>query len=192
MQYLLIGAAMGLALTGCAHQQASVDTAALKQEGRQIAVRFLGTLKPELQKAMKAGGPTHAIEVCHVKAPQITQKLSQESGWQLRRTSLKVRNPDNAPDAWERRVLAQFEEQKAQGSDPGKLEYGEVVMEAGRRVYRYARAIPTAPVGTVCHGQQVASPVMEKIRTYYPKDQATGFKPGDIRGMFSFRKVLDE
>ena len=192
MQRFLIGTVAVLALSGCAHQQQTVDTSALQQEGRQLAARFLGTLKPELQKAMKAGGPTHAIEICHVKAPQITQKLSQESGWQLKRTSLKVRNPNNAPDAWERRVLVQFEQQKAQGADPKKLEYGEVVMEAGKRVYRYAKAIPTAPVCTVCHGQQVAPPVMEKIRTYYPKDQATGFKPGDIRGMFSFRKVLDE
>ena len=192
MQRVLIGAAMMLALSGCAHQQASVDTASLKQEGRQLAARFLGSLKPELQKAMKAGGPTHAIEVCHVKAPQITRQLSQESGWQLRRTSLKVRNPDNAPDAWERRVLAQFEQQKAQGADPRQLEYGEVVTENGQRVWRYAKAIPTGPVCTVCHGQKVAPPVMEKIRTYYPSDQATGFKPGDIRGMFSFRKVLDD
>ena len=82
-----------LALTGVAGMAVADDLAHLKQEGRQIAKQFLGTLKPELKKAMKSGGPVHAIEVCHKKAPQITAALSEKTGWQLKRTSLKVRNP---------------------------------------------------------------------------------------------------
>ncbi len=181
---------LALTLTGMAGAAQADDVDRLKQEGRQIAKQFLGQLKPELQKAMKAGGPTHAIEVCHKKAPQITVALSKKTGWQLKRTSLKVRNPNNAPDAWEKRVLTRFEQQTAHGADPKKLEYAEVVAENGRKVFRYAKAIPTGKVCVVCHGAKVAPPVMRKIHQYYPHDAATGFKPGDIRGMFSFRKVL--
>ncbi|SIO08338.1 Protein of unknown function [Sulfurivirga caldicuralii] len=166
------------------------DVSALKEEGREIARQFLGTLKPELQKAMKSGGPVHAIDVCHKKAPQITAELSKKTGWELKRTSTKVRNPNNAPDEWEKRVLAQFEQQKARGADVKKLEVGEVVEENGHKVFRYAKAIPTGKVCVACHGAHVHAPVMEAIKTYYPHDQATGFKPGDIRGMFSFKKPL--
>ncbi len=183
--------AMGLvALVAMAGAVQAADVAVLKQAGRQIAKQFLGTLKPELKKAMKAGGPVHAIEVCHKKAPAITAAMSQKTGWQLKRTSLKVRNPNNAPDAWEKAVLQRFEQQKAQGADPKKLEYAEVVSEHGHKVFRYAKAIPTGKVCVVCHGAHVAEPIMKAIKAYYPHDQATGFKPGDIRGMFSFKKPL--
>jgi len=179
-----------LALSGMVSGVQASEVDQLKKEGRQIAKQFLGTLKPELKKAMKSGGPVHAIEVCHKKAPQITAELSHKTGWQLKRTSLKVRNPANAPDAWEKRVLQQFEQQKAQGADVKKLEYGEVVEESGHKVFRYAKAIPTGKVCVVCHGEHVPAPVMKAIRTYYPHDRATGFRPGDIRGMFSFKKPL--
>ena len=186
MQNRLIVVAL-MAATGAAQ---AADVAALKQEGRQIVKQFLGTLKPELKKALQAGGPVHAIDVCHEKAPQITAELSHKTGWQLKRTSLKVRNPANAPDAWEKRVLQRFEQQKAQGAEVKKLEYGEVVEESGRKVFRYAKAIPAGKVCVVCHGEHVPAPVMKAIRTYYPHDRATGFRPGDIRGMFSFKKPL--
>jgi len=162
----------------------------LQQEGRQIAKEFLGQLKPELKKAMKSGGPAHAIEVCYKKAPQIAAELSEKTGWQLKRTSLKVRNPNNAPDEWEKQVLQRFEQQKAQGTDPKTLEYVEVIEENGQKVFRYAKAIPTGKVCLVCHGTQVSEPLLKKIRSYYPEDQATGFQPGDIRGIFSFKKAL--
>lgn len=168
----------------------AADVAHLKQEGRSIAKQFFGSLEPELKKAMKSGGPVHAIDVCHKNAPQITADLEKKTGWDLKRTSLKVRNPNNAPDAWEKAVLEKFEQQKVHGADPKKLEYGEVVNENGHKVFRYAKAIPTGNVCVVCHGQHVANPIMERIKTYYPHDQATGFKPDDIRGMFSFKKQL--
>lgn len=168
----------------------AADMAQLKQEGRSIAKQFLGELKPELQKAMKSGGPVHAIDVCHKKAPQITAEMTERTGWDLKRTSLKVRNPENAPDTWEKAVMEKFVQQRAQGVSPKQLEYAEVVTENGKQVFRYAKAIPTGNVCVVCHGAHVAKPVMEKIKVYYPHDQATGFKPGDIRGIFSFKKQL--
>ncbi len=188
MKRLATGLLLAAWLPAAMAQTADVD--ALKQEGRKIAKQFLGTLKPELKKAMQAGGPVHAIEVCHKKAPEITARLSAQTGWQLKRTSLKVRNPHNAPDAWEKQVLKRFERLKAKGADPKTLEYGAVVEENGRRVFRYAKAIPTGKVCVVCHGEHVAAPIMKAIRAYYPEDAATGFRPGDIRGMFSFKKPL--
>src|SRR5690606_42146159 len=46
-----------------------------------------------------------------------------EDGWLVRRTSLKVRNPGNAPDAFEERILRNFEERFAEGAPVDTLGY---------------------------------------------------------------------
>lgn len=155
------------------------------QQSRAVVKDFMGELKGELQAAMKAGGPVNAIEVCNVKAPQIAARHSEARNWEVGRTSLKVRNPDNAPDAWERRVLEQFEQRKAAGENPQQLEHWEVVQSDGGRQFRYMKAIPTAEVCLACHGQDIAEPVAAKLDSLYPDDQARGFRQGDLRGAFT-------
>lgn len=102
-------------------------------EARALAKQFMGQLKPALGAAMKSGGPVHAISVCKDKAPAIAQNLSESSGWDLKRVSLKNRSPIAEPDAWETKVLNQFEQQRADGMKPGKIEYSEVVQENGQK-----------------------------------------------------------
>jgi hypothetical protein len=169
----------------------ATDTARLAAEARAKVKPFMMALKGELKKAMKAGGPVNAISVCHEKAPQIAARLTKETGWNMARTSLKVRNPDNAPDDWERKVLEAFEKQKAAGADVKKLEHYEIVERDGKKVFRYMKAIPTGGICLNCHGEQLKPEVAAKLDELYPKDQARGFKPGDIRGAFTFSKVLD-
>lgn len=183
----------GLAVTFLATSvavSANESLAPLTQEGRQLAKQFLGKLKPELVKAMKTGGPVHALDVCHVKAPQIADKISKQSGWQIKRVSLKPRNPNAAPDAFEEKVLKQFEQAKAAGKNVKTLEYGAKVVENGRPVFRYMKAIPTGGVCLACHGEKLAPTVAKKLQEFYPNDNATGYKAGDIRGAFSFKKSL--
>ena len=159
-------------------------------EGKGVIKAFAGDLKGELKKGMKESGPTGAIDVCHKVAPHLAQAHSQMSGWQIGRTSLKVRNPDNAPDAWETAVLEEFESRKAAGEDPMKLVKAEVVEENGRQVFRMMKAIPTGEVCTKCHGASIAEPVAAKLDALYPNDQARGFKVGDLRGAFTLKKPL--
>ena len=166
------------------------DLTSLTKEGRQLAKQFLGQLKPELIKAMKSGGPVHALDVCHLKAPKIAENVAHQSGWQVKRVSLKPRNPHDAPDAFEQKVLQQFEQAKAAGKNVKTLEYGAKVMENGRPVFRYMKAIPTGGVCLACHGEKLAPAVAKKLHELYPNDQATGYRVGDIRGAFSFKKPL--
>ena len=170
----------------CADQlmQANLD------EGKEIIKAFMGDLKGELQKGMKQGGPIQAIKVCNTLAPQLAEAHSQMSGWQVGRTSLKLRNSGNAPDAWETAVLNEFERRKAAGEDPMRLVKAEVVEEGGRKMFRMMKAIPTAEVCTKCHGTEIAEPVAAKLDELYPEDQARGFKVGDLRGAFTLKKAL--
>ncbi len=157
---------------------------------RKTVQEFMQSLKQELQAGMQDGGPVNAISVCNLTAPAIANTYSIRNGWDVGRTSLKLRNPANAPDAWERSVMESFEERKRAGEDLTTMEYHEVTGKKGSQQFRYMKAIPTGKICLVCHGEQVDSVTMTRIETLYPDDQATGFNEGDIRGAFTITQPL--
>ena len=68
--------------------------------------------------ALEDGGPVGAVQVCAEQAPAIARRLSEESAWEVRRVSLKPRNPSAGPDAWAESVLERFDAQVASGETP--------------------------------------------------------------------------
>lgn len=173
-----------LALAAVAPAQAeSIDE---RVAASQAAIQdFAGTLQGHLMEAMQEGGPIEAISVCQQVAPQIAEDISAETGWSVGRTSLKLRNPDNAPDAWERAVLEQFEERRAAGEPASDLAYHETVQEDGEEVFRFMRAIPTGGACLACHGSELGGDIQHALERLYPEDQAVGFSEGDVRGAFT-------
>ncbi len=86
-----------------------LSEADLRKEAINIVKTYSGTLKPKLKEAIQTGGLDHAIKICSTEAPKIANNLSGETGWSIRRVSLKPRNKSNAvPDAFERKVLNKF------------------------------------------------------------------------------------
>ncbi len=148
------------------------------------------TLRKELKTAIKEGGFVKAIEVCQTVAPSIAATLSEEGGMVLRRTALKVRNPGNAPDEYERKVLEKFVADFAAGKEIKKVQHAKTEEADGGRVFRFMRAIPTGKVCLNCHGDNIKDDVKAQLDKLYPEDQATGFKAGELRGAFSFSKKL--
>jgi hypothetical protein len=159
-------------------------------ESRTLVQEFSQSLKRELQRGMKAGGPAYAIGVCNVNAPRISAELGSEYGWEVGRTSLRLRNPGNSPDDWERHTLETFEERLLSGEDAADIEYYEVVRQDGDEVFRYMKAIPTVELCESCHGSAIDQAVKERLRELYPMDHARGYRAGDIRGAFTFAKSL--
>jgi len=165
------------------------DKAALIEEAKAAAQAFGGTLKGELEAAMKAGGPVEAMNVCHTKAPEIAKAVSAEKGVQVSRVSLKNRNPDmGVANEWQTAVLKDFEAQKAAGTDPATLVHAEVVGNE----FRFMKAIPTSALCLNCHGTELSPAVTAKLNELYPKDMATGYKEGDLRGAFVVVKNLTQ
>ena len=160
------------------------------QEARSLVKAFGSDLKHVLKSSMKSEGPIKALEVCNIHAGPIAEKNSTLSGWDIGRTSLKVRNESNAPDEWERNVLHQFEKRKAAGENLKTMEYSETVKEGDKSVYRYMKPIPTAGLCVKCHGVNLGDEVSKKVKLLYPNDQATGFNVGDIRGAFTLQKII--
>jgi hypothetical protein len=159
----------------------------LEEQARSLAQQFVGQLKPKLKQAMADGGPTHAIGVCADEAPKIADSLSAESGWQVRRVSLKFRNASRAtPDSWEQQVLWDFDARQVSGEKAADINFGETVGDN----YRYMQAQGVEGVCLVCHGESLAAPVAETLQKYYPDDLATGYSMGQVRGAISLSKNL--
>ncbi len=138
----------------------------------------LKPFKLQLKEALQAGmaeGPTHAIDVCARKAPEIAASLSVD-GVQMGRTSHKLRNPDNVAPQWANEVLARYR------GDPAQWEPVDVELGNGR--LGRVEPIVTQPLCTVCHGDAIAPEIAGEIGAAYPDDEATGFQVGELRGVF--------
>lgn len=188
---VLVIALATTAPTAAADAASDAPSEAQLTEARDLVQRFMKDLKGELMAAMRDGGPSGAIAVCSEEAPRIATELTAASGWSLARTSLRVRNPRNAPDAAERAVLVDFDRRAAAGEDPATLEHARVVRESGLAYVHYMKAIPTSSLCLACHGSDVEAPVREAIAASYPADAATGFARGDLRGAFTLVRPLD-
>lgn len=166
---------------------AEINKKQLKNEAITIVKKFGGSLKPQLGKALKSGGPVHAINVCSKQAPAIAQKLSKETGWDVSRVSLKARNNQSAiPDSWEEKVLKQFDQRQASGESATKMAYAEVV----NGKFRFMKAQGVENVCMTCHASKVDSKVEAALKNKYPDDMARGYNLGQIRGAFSLSKNL--
>jgi hypothetical protein len=152
------------------------DDDALLASSREIVARFTLQLQAALQDAMATGGPTNAIGVCKDSAPDIAANLSRESGAQVSRTSLKLRNPANAPQDWQMAVLKDFELPAA------SPEYFE---QSGKNGFRYMKTIVTGPLCLTCHGTDLSESIQAELDQAYPNDRARGYRVGDVRGAFS-------
>ena len=162
----------------------TVDKTSEVAVAKDTVKTFANALKTELMAGMKEGGPVAAINVCNTKAPEITAHISDLKGRQLSRTSLKVRNPKNAPTDWQKAVLEDFDKQLAEGKDPATISYAEIIEENGNKQFRFMKAIPTKDVCLSCHGKKLSSDISKRLKTLYPEDKATGYKKGEIRGAF--------
>lgn len=155
----------------------------IKEVGESVSLKLLKTLKGELVSAMQQGGPDQAVEVCSKKALALTKQIEKETGYSVKRTSFKYRNPANAPDKYEAEALKYFEEAASKGNLPNY--YVQGINENGKIVYRYYKPLKVEGVCLTCHGdpQLMDKNLVNKIKTFYPTDKAVGYKEGDFRGV---------
>ncbi|XKH01256.1 DUF3365 domain-containing protein [Marinobacter nauticus] len=160
------------------------------EEARTLVKSFGGSLKQALQQAIEEGGIVNGISVCNTLAPEIAAQNSTDT-WHIGRTSLKLRNPDNAPTDWQEMQLRAMDKQPVINGKP--VEVWQVSDAVGQPEFQYMSAIPTQKLCLNCHGTDIKPEVQAKINELYPQDQATGFAEGDLRGAFvvTYRPAAD-
>ncbi|MGL6111321.1 MAG: Tll0287-like domain-containing protein [Rubrivivax sp.] len=169
----------------------AADESAWLGDARQVAGAVPPKLLATLSQAIDKSGPEGAIAVCRDEAPKLAKAASEQTGWTIRRVSLRERNPKAVPDAWERAALEDFDRRAAAGESPATLEKAEVVVENGQKMQRYMRALPTQALCLSCHGPSASlSPaVTAQLNALYPADKAVGYRVGDIRGAMTIKRA---
>lgn len=184
-----------MVLIGCGHdadrQQAVVasadDVARAAAASEALKSELAGRLFTELERS----GPLTAIDVCSRVAQEIALDHSRD-GLAIRRVSLKVRNPANNPDAWEKEQLHEFDRILAAGRVPDPQV--AVVQSDDGYVLRYLEPLRIAPPCLACHGDpaDMSAELSERLADLYPDDRAIGYDVGEVRGAVSVRMTLDE
>ncbi|MGJ5818313.1 Tll0287-like domain-containing protein [Paludibaculum fermentans] len=155
------------------------------------AINDLGrVLQQLLGEEMKQGGYAGAVKSCAENAQLVTEEFSRERGLELRRVSLKYRNLKDQPDEWETLNLKAWAKQMEAGQVAAPVE--ETVTENGRRFLRVMKPIAMQAVCLGCHGpaSQITPEVKAALDAHYPRDKATGYKTGELRGAFSVLVAL--
>ena len=174
-----------LGLTACkqpasedASPFAAIPDSVVVAVGTAISGASFMALSGHLGKAMGAGGPIKALNYCNTKALPLTDSLSQAFQVSIKRTSLKNRNPENAPSEAETKVLQAFEQ--ASGESPHQIGRSD-------KDITFYKPIRLAAPCLKCHGtpgEELATEVHATIQELYPGDKATGYSEGDLRGMW--------
>ena len=157
--------------------------ATLTNEARaaEAAKAFSAELRRTLGTAMADGGPSAGVEVCHDEAPRIAARVAAAHGVGLGRVGVRSRQPANRLEGWQKQTLDAWLASPPNGS-PGS--WAPVTsLDTARGAFRWAKAIETEAVCTVCHGSSVEAGLAGTIRRLYPDDPATGFEAGNLRGL---------
>jgi hypothetical protein len=169
------------------------DVAALTADTKKTVLPVVPKVVNAMQEAVAAKGVAGAIPVCKEEAPALIKEKRKETGWDIRRVSLKTRNAERAtPDLWEARQLADFNIRAANGEKLDMMEKSEIVTIDGKLVFRYMKALPVAEVCLKCHGpaDSLDAGLKAELGKSYPHDQATGYAKGQIRGALTVKRPL--
>lgn len=159
-------------------------------EARTVSKGLFQRVKGLLLDKLKDGNFADAAEVCSDVAQQMTKDYAEEKGIDVHRVSLKYRNPLNRPDKFEKKRLKIFDKDITENKTVS--EYYEVIGKGDQRILRYMKPVVIQETCLKCHGDssQIPEAVKKILLTKYPKDKATGYKIGDIRGAISVQIPL--
>jgi hypothetical protein len=153
--------------------------------GNQISIQAQQTLGKQLTLAMAEGGPVHAVSFCNTAAYPILDTLQTIVPTSIKRASLNVRNPGDAPTEMEQRVLETFTlEIEASIENPGP----RIIALPDNRLIYLKPIILNNPICLNCHGKagtEISDETYALIRQLYPNDNAINHRMGDLRGAWS-------
>jgi hypothetical protein len=158
------------------------EVAALER-GQAIAGQAFVLLSSNLMQAISERGITNALAYCSERAYPLTALVADTNQVRLQRLTHRPRNPTNAVPRGEGEILRQFQLALDRGERPMPL----VRAGTGGNAVFYSPIVLTNPLCLQCHGTvgtDIQPATAALLAALYPNDQATGFKLGDLRGMW--------
>ena len=170
-------------LSSCSKSLSKKEVEQYTIQGKEIAQATAKKLGGTMIEKMKEGGVKEAVPFCNTKAIPFTDEMSEKFNVSIKRTSHLIRNEDNKPNDEEVLVINNYKDLMEKGKNLKPV----VELDNNGNPHFYAPIIIEKKCLT-CHGE-IGGDVTKKsesiIESYYPKDLATGFKEGELRGIWS-------
>lgn len=187
MKKIILLAAFAIAFVGCKNKTSLTEEEinGYTEQGKTIAQATFKALSTQLKQAMQSGGVEQAASFCNVVALPLTDSLSQQHKAVIKRTSLKLRNPANAPDSLELAMLKMYD---IMSKMRNPVLVPKIIEKGGDEIQFFAPIQIKNETCLKCHGvlgQTLKEEDYAFIQQHYPNDQATGYKMEDVRGMWS-------
>jgi hypothetical protein len=158
---------------------------------RQAALDFDRRMQLQIIDRLDRGEDPVALYLAYTDhVPGWAKEISDKAKFDFSRTSLDVRNPTAAADAWETAKMQEFAYMADTGLDPATFESSEIVQEGDARVFRWIRPMQMTEHCLACHGEQVDGRIKLLLAQEYPDDAAIGYFEGQVGGAYSVRRVL--
>jgi hypothetical protein len=150
-----------------------------EEQAEDLAGRLKKNLVTQLSKKIASDGVVAAVPYCHVQVKPIAKEAAgaDMTKFEFGRTSHKIRNEQNMAQDWMLPYLTLFQKTTIKNPLKAKVHTFADGKEA------YLEPLYVGAQCLACHGQGVEGELKEKISKLYPKDQATGFKLGEFRGL---------
>ncbi len=167
--------------------QDTPESAEVRKLGESAISRMAVSLVREVSVALADGGAERAIDVVHLKDVEMVNGTvaGMPRITAMKRTSLRLRSPVNAPDAADALALDEvLRQMQTDGGAPSVLVQRAEIPPAAPE-WRVYKPIGTLPKCLACHGDpaEQSETLRVILRRYYPEDQATGYAAGTWRGV---------
>jgi hypothetical protein len=183
MKHLL--PSLGLALFFCSTSGIALEIPKDQavERAEEAAHRFHKMMKSHVKSRFKESGMISAARFCAEESHREIEKLNRELGpdISLKRISLENRNPDAYPLDSEADIIRAFELMESSNAYLPE----QIVQMIDETTYKvYLPATMSSKNCKKCHGkeEEMDPEVRKYVQEHYPKDRATGFRSGQVRG----------
>lgn len=158
----------------------------IRRLGERTIDQSGSALIAEVKRVLTTTAPAMAIGALHLKDYKLPAPLpGKPVVTTLRRTSLRVRNPANAPDAADLAALELIQEQLQRGDEVSKLLVQRVTLPGLPPEWRVYRPLVALKQCMDCHGADaiLAPGVADALKIFFPSDHAVNYRVGEWRGL---------
>jgi len=172
---LLIALFLALAYSNYRREQALVLKGAV--DNARIISRLIIETRDYLSQHVTSEPEYNSNLIPQVAATKVAQRITSGSHYYVRQISLRYRNPNNRPDAFETEQLARFRDHKA-------VETWQVAKDRGTTSLRYLLPMIAEKSCLTCHGSYDAAPRFVQAR--FPRGHFSyGYTVGEVIGAVS-------
>lgn len=157
------------------------DLSAYKEKSGEFVEATQKVLASNLIGAIQEKGTEGALEFCNIRAIPLTDSMAVELQAHIKRVTDQPRNPDNLANELELEYIRSAKSDLSEGN-----EVTPAIHYTNGKVFGYYPII-TNQLCMQCHGNtnsQINQATLEKLKTLYPDDQATGYDVGELRGIW--------